>query len=285
MSVPILKHLSQLHASTQKWRTEGAVIGVVPTMGALHEGHLGLVRAARAECDRVIVTLFVNPRQFDNPEDLANYPRTEAADAELLGPHGVDALFVPSPEEIYPPGHATTVSVGDISAPLEGLHRPGHFDGVATVVTMLLNLTRADRAYFGEKDWQQLMVIRRLVEDLRLPVAIIPCPSVRTSEGLALSSRNRRLSPDALGRAVALPAALFDAAACIATGKPVAETLNLARTRITDAGFSSIEYLELRDAKSLQAPCPGQAARLLAAAWLEDVRLIDNVAVELPPGD
>lgn len=283
MIAPILRSLPELRALTRQWQAEGAVIGAVPTMGALHEGHLGLVRAARDECDRVIVTLFVNPRQFDRPEDLANYPRTEAADAELLGPFGIDALFVPDPDEIYPPDHATTVSVGGVSSLLEGLHRPGHFDGVATIVTMLLNMTRADRAYFGEKDWQQLMVVRRLVEDLKLPVTIVPCPSVRTAEGLALSSRNRRLSADALRRAPELPAALFAAAARIERGGDVPTALSDAAGRIGAAGFSSIEYLELRDATTLQAPRAGQPARLLVAAWLDGVRLIDNVAVILPP--
>ena len=206
--VPIIRGAGELAALIGDWRAEGATIGVVPTMGALHEGHLSLVRAAQGECDRVIVTLFVNPRQFNNPEDFAKYPRTEDADAAILAPLEVDALFVPDAAEVYPPGHATVVSVGGIGTLLEGAHRPGHFDGVATVVALLLNLTRADRAYFGEKDWQQLQVVRQMVADLRMPVRIVACPSVRAEDGVALSSRNQRLSPDARRRAAAIPQAL-----------------------------------------------------------------------------
>lgn len=218
MSAPIIRSPADLDALTSAWRAAGEVIGVVPTMGALHDGHLSLVARARAECDRVIVTLFVNPRQFNSPEDFAKYPRTEEADALILAPHRVDALFVPSGEAVYPPGHATTVSVGGVSGPLEGAHRPGHFDGVATVVTILLNMTRADRAYFGEKDWQQLQVVQRLVADLHLPVRIVPCASVRAVDGLALSSRNQRLSARGRAQAARLPELLFDLAGRLESG-------------------------------------------------------------------
>lgn len=279
--VPIIRGAGALAALIGDWRAEGATIGVVPTMGALHEGHLSLVRAAQGECDRVIVTLFVNPRQFNNPEDFAKYPRTEDADAAILAPLAVDALFVPDAAEVYPPGHATVVSVGGIGTLLEGAHRPGHFDGVATVVALLLNLTRADRAYFGEKDWQQLQVVRQMVADLRMPVRIVACPSVRAEDGVALSSRNQRLSPDARRRAAAIPQALTAARRGIEGGAALAPVLDEARARLRDAGLGPLDYLELRDAQTLDAPRPGHEARLLVAVWLDGVRLIDNVPVRL----
>ena len=279
--VPIIRGAGELAALIGDWRAEGATIGVVPTMGALHEGHLSLVRAAQGECDRVIVTLFVNPRQFNNPEDFAKYPRTEDADAAILAPLEVDALFVPDAAEVYPPGHATVVSVGGIGTLLEGAHRPGHFDGVATVVALLLNLTRADRAYFGEKDWQQLQVVRQMVADLRMPVRIVACPSVRAEDGVALSSRNQRLSPDARRRAAAIPQALAAAARAIEGGAAPEPVLEDARATLRDAGLGPLDYLELRDALSLAEPRPGEEARLLVAVWLDGVRLIDNVPVRL----
>lgn len=279
--VPIIRGAGELAALIGDWRAEGATIGVVPTMGALHEGHLSLVRAAQGECDRVIVTLFVNPRQFNNPEDFAKYPRTEDADAAILAPLAVDALFVPDAAEVYPPGHATVVSVGGIGTLLEGAHRPGHFDGVATVVALLLNLTRADRAYFGEKDWQQLQVVRQMVADLRMPVRIVACPSVRAEDGVALSSRNQRLSPDARRRAAAIPQALTAAARAIESGAAPEPVLEDARATLRDAGLGPLDYLELRDALSLAEPRPGEEARLLVAVWLDGVRLIDNVPVRL----
>lgn len=279
--VPIIRGAGELAALIGDWRAEGATIGVVPTMGALHEGHLSLVRAAQGECDRVIVTLFVNPRQFNNPEDFAKYPRTEDADAAILAPLAVDALFVPDAAEVYPPGHATVVSVGGIGTLLEGAHRPGHFDGVATVVALLLNLTRADRAYFGEKDWQQLQVVRQMVADLRMPVCIVACPSVRAEDGVALSSRNQRLSPDARRRAAAIPQALTAAARAIEGGAAPEPVLEDARATLRDAGLGPLDYLELRDALSLAEPRPGHEARLLVAVWLDGVRLIDNVPVRL----
>lgn len=278
----IVRSLAELRDLTRDWRAAGATIGVVPTMGALHDGHLSLVRAAQAECDRVIVTLFVNPRQFNNPEDFAKYPRTEDADAAILSPLGADVLFVPDAAEVYPPGHATTISVSGVSEPLEGAHRPGHFDGVATVVALLFNMTRADRAYFGEKDWQQLQVVRRMVADLHLPIQIVPCPAIRAADGLALSSRNQRLSPDARARAALLPAVLLDTTARIEAGGTISPTLAGATVKLVEAGLSPVEYLELCDAESLGEAQPGRPARLLVAAWLDGVRLIDNVAVTLP---
>lgn len=257
-------------------------MAVVPTMGALHEGHLSLVRAAKAVCERVIVTIFVNPRQFNSPEDYAKYPRTEEADAALLAPYGVDVVFVPEAEEMYPPGFATTVSITGITEPLEGAHRPGHFDGVATVVTKLLTMTGADRAFFGEKDWQQLLLVRRLVADLNLPVEIVGCPTVREEDALALSSRNLRLSADERRMAAALPEALAAAILAIENGAPAAPALEDARSRLAAAGFERVEYLDLRDAETLSSARPGIPARLLVAAWAGNVRLIDNMPVTLP---
>ncbi|MFC3569791.1 pantoate--beta-alanine ligase [Paracoccus simplex] len=282
MNTPIVRPLAELRDKVRDWKCRGETIGVVPTMGALHEGHLSLVRAAKAACDRVIVTLFVNPRQFNNAEDFAKYPRTEHADAALLGPLGVDLLFVPDGNEVYPPEHATVISVSGVTGPLEGAHRPGHFDGVATVVTLLFNMTQADRAFFGEKDWQQLQLVRRLALDLKLPIEIVPCPCVRAPDGLALSSRNQRLTPEGRSRAAALPRTLFDAARRIEAGEPAAGTLTAARAELEAAGIGPVEYLELRDGETLQAPQRGRPARLLVAAWLDGVRLIDNVAVVLP---
>lgn len=260
----------------------GASIGVVPTMGALHAGHLSLVRAAKASCSRVIITLFVNPRQFDNPDDLAAYPRTETIDAQKLAPLGVDLLYVPDAEQIYPPGFATTVSVAHISEVLCGAFRPGHFEGVATVVTKLLLQTGADRAFFGEKDFQQLRLVTRLVRDLDIPTEIVGCQTTREADGLALSSRNARLTPRDRQIAPALADALRKAAAAIASGAPATDGLAAARASILAAGFETVEYLELRRDDDLAPTTDGRSpARVLAAAWLGGVRLIDNIP--LPP--
>ncbi|MBN2906582.1 MAG: pantoate--beta-alanine ligase [Rhodobacteraceae bacterium] len=280
MSAPILRRLADLRAATARWRGAGETVAVVPTMGALHEGHLSLVRAAKAGADRVIVTIFVNPRQFDNPDDLARYPRTEQSDAQKLAPFGVDAIYVPDPDQVYPAGFATTVSVTGVSAGLCGAHRPGHFDGVATVVAKLFLQTGAELAYFGEKDFQQLMVVRTLARDLDIAVRIIGCPTVREADGLALSSRNVRLPEQARAAAPALYAALSGAAAAIRAGAGIEGALATARAQILAGGYDSVEYLELRAAATL-APLAvlGEPARLLAAAHLGDVRLIDNVPV------
>jgi pantoate--beta-alanine ligase len=260
MALAIERRRDGLRATVAGWRREGASVGVVPTMGALHQGHLSLVRRAKAEADRVVVTLFVNPRQFNNPDDLAAYPRTEAADAAALAPLGVDLLYVPDDEQIYPPGFDTSIGVGGVEVGLEDAFRPGHFEGVATVVAKLLLQTAADRGFFGEKDFQQLMLVRKLVRDLDIPCAIVGCPTVREPDGLALSSRNLRLS--AADRAAA----------------PAAETLAAARARVLAAGFESVEYLELRrEADLAPAADAAETVRLLAAAWLGGVRLIDNV--------
>jgi pantoate--beta-alanine ligase len=278
MALAIERRRDGLRATVAGWRREGASVGVVPTMGALHQGHLSLVRRAKAEADRVVVTLFVNPRQFNNPDDLAAYPRTEAADAAALAPLGVDLLYVPDDEQIYPPGFDTSIGVGGVEVGLEDAFRPGHFEGVATVVAKLLLQTAADRGFFGEKDFQQLMLVRKLVRDLDIPCAIVGCPTVRERDGLALSSRNLRLSAADRAAAPALAAALAEAAAAVAAGAPAAETLAAARARVLAAGFESVEYLELRrEADLAPAADAAETVRLLAAAWLGGVRLIDNV--------
>jgi pantoate--beta-alanine ligase len=275
-----IRDLAALRARVRDWKSAGEVVGVVPTMGALHPGHLSLVAAARAACDRVIVTLFVNPKQFNSPEDLAKYPRTEESDAAMLAPHGVDVLFAPDAASVYPPGFATKVTVERLAEVLCGAHRPGHFDGVATVVPKLLLMTGADNAFFGEKDWQQLQIVRRLVTDLNIPVKITGCPTIREADGLAMSSRNARLSKADRQNAPALHRAMLQAAKAIAGGTDTSTALEAARTTILKSGFSEVEYLEVRDAGSLAGELsPGQAARLFAAAWISGVRLIDNIPV------
>ena len=272
--------MADLRPVVRGWKAAGAVVGVVPTMGALHDGHLALARAAKAECDRVIVTIFVNPRQFNNPDDLLKYPRSEAADAALLASVGVDAIFAPQPDEVYPPGFATSVSVAGVAGPLEGALRPGHFEAVATVVTKLFGMTLADRGYFGQKDWQQLRVVNRLVRDLNLPVWIVGCETIREADGLAMSSRNARLDPAARRVAPGLYAAMTGAGVAIRGGADPAGALAACREKVLAAGFDSVEYIELRDAASLDSAIGlGRPLRLLAATWLGGVRLIDNIAV------
>ncbi len=280
MIAPILRTKADMRAAVSGWKAAGETVAVVPTMGALHQGHLSLVRAAKAECDRVIVTIFVNPKQFNNPEDLENYPRTEEDDAQKLGPFDVDAIYVPDGAQMYPDGFATNVSVSGVSEGLCGAHRPGHFDGVATVVTKLFLQSLADRAYFGEKDYQQLMLVTRLARDLDIPITIVGCPTIREEDGLALSSRNLLLSDRARVKAPALNAAMERAAERIVDGAPVDEALADASAEILAAGFNDVEYIELRSAATLTPLVNlSEPARLLAAASLAGVRLIDNIAV------
>ena len=280
MTPPVLRTAAGMRALALGWRRAGETVGVVPTMGALHEGHASLVRAAKAGCRRVVVTVFVNPAQFDSAEDLDRYPRTEAADLRLLAPLAVDAVFAPPPAEVYPEGFATSVRVGGLAERLEGRHRPGHFDGVATVVTKLFGITAAEKAYFGEKDWQQLQVVRRLEADLNLGVEIVGCPTEREADGLARSSRNVRLSPEARRVAAALPRVMAAVAAAIRAGMAVQAALAVGRRDLEQAGFERLDYLELCDARTLEPldELTGEG-RLLAAAWAGGVRLIDNIAV------
>lgn len=278
--IPILRTVAELRACVRGWKRADETLGVVPTMGALHDGHLSLVQAAQRDCDRVIVTIFVNPKQFNNPDDLAKYPRTETADAALLAPLGVDAVFAPGADQVYPEGFASSVRVTGISERLEGLHRPGHFDGVATVVAKLFGMTLADRAYFGEKDWQQLQVVRRMAADLNIPTEVVACPTIREADGLARSSRNTRLTAEARAVAAALPLEMSAAAQAMRAGRPVPQALAAATAGLLAAGFERVDYMDLCDAETLlwidRVDGP---ARLLAAAWVGGVRLIDNIAV------
>ncbi|MBV0892595.1 pantoate--beta-alanine ligase [Paracoccus sp. Z118] len=285
MSVPIVHTVADLRAAVAGWRAEGATVAVVPTMGALHDGHLSLVRAALARADRVIVTLFVNPRQFNSAADLAAYPRTEREDAAKLGAVAAHLLYAPTPEAMYPPGFATTVSVQGQTQGLCDAHRPGHFDGVATVVTKLFLQTGADLAFFGEKDFQQLQVVRRLVRDLDIPTRIVGCETVREADGLALSSRNLRLSAAERAIAPKLAEVLFRAARELSAGAAPGPLLAAGRDAILAAGFREVEYLEFRAEDDL-APvvAPDQPARLLAAVWLGETRLIDNVGIPARAG-
>ncbi|WP_296423005.1 pantoate--beta-alanine ligase [Yoonia sp.] len=280
MIAPIERTLAGLRAQTARWRKAGETIGVVPTMGALHQGHLSLARAARAACDRVIVTIFVNPRQFNNPDDLENYPRTEVDDARKLETTGVDLIYVPEPDQIYPGGFATNVSVHGLTDMLCGAHRPGHFDGVATVVSKLFLQTGADQAFFGEKDYQQLQIVRRVAADLDIPVAIVGCPTIREEDGLAMSSRNLLLSDRSRVYAPVLAEVMGDMRDQLLAGAAMAAIVGDAQARLLAAGFHTIDYLELRDGADLSLldrTTPG--ARLFAAAWLAGVRLIDNIAI------
>jgi pantoate--beta-alanine ligase len=278
--IPIYRTVDELRSAARAWRAAGEVIGVVPTMGALHDGHLSLARRARAECARVITTIFVNPMQFNNPDDLKKYPRTEAADAALLATVPVDAIFAPQPEEVYPEGFGSVVSVSGVSEPLEGKMRPGHFDGVATVVTKLFGMTLADRGYFGQKDWQQLQVVLKLVRDLNLAVEIVGCETIREADGLAMSSRNVRLTATGRLRAPVLHAAISAAAEDIRRGQPDRMAIREAAEKMRSAGFERVEYIELRDAATLMpSDDPHRPRRMLAAAWIDGVRLIDNIPV------
>ncbi|OCX61095.1 pantoate--beta-alanine ligase [Thioclava sp. SK-1] len=276
----VIRNSAELREKVAGWKRSGMLVGVVPTMGALHEGHMSLVAQARAQSDRVIVTIFVNPMQFNNPDDLTKYPRNEAKDVALLDQAGVDVLFAPGVEEVYPTGFATTVSITGVSEPMEGAHRPGHFDGVATVVSKLFGMTQAGRAFFGEKDWQQLQVVRRLVDDLNIPVKIIGCPTIREEDGLAMSSRNVRLTAQERQIAPQMHHILQQAATQLRGGALASDALTSARAAFLAAGFHDVEYLELASVEGLRLlPAANEPARLLVAAWLGDVRLIDNIAV------
>jgi pantoate--beta-alanine ligase len=258
----------------------GGTLALVPTMGALHAGHIALIEQAKARADTVAATIFVNPMQFGANEDFGRYPRQEEQDSRLLSEHGCDLLWIPSTEDIYPAGFATTVSVSGVSERWEGEARPGHFDGVATVVAKLLLSVRPDLALFGEKDFQQLAVIRRMAADLNLAVEIVGVPTVREPDGLALSSRNSFLSADERRRAVALPNALNAARDAILSGRSVPAALQRGKQSLIDAGFLRIDYLALVDAATLRPlDQPEGEMRLIAAAVIGTTRLIDNLAV------
>jgi pantoate--beta-alanine ligase len=282
----VVRTTAELRMTLAPSRRAGRTIALVPTMGALHAGHLSLIERARRQCDVVVVSLFVNPSQFEERADLDRYPRDEARDRGLAGEAGADILFVPSIEEVYPAGFATSVEVFGLTDRLEGEMRGiSHFRGVTTVVTKLLNMVGPDVADFGQKDAQQAIVIRRLTTDLNLPVAIETCPTVREHDGLALSSRNARLSPDERGRAVALYRGLDAARAAAAAGERSAAVLvERARGAMAELGVQA-EYLELVDPATLERVASLREPALLAvAARVGETRLIDNLTIEPPPG-
>ncbi len=278
----IVRSIAEVRAAVRDARMTGRTIGLVPTMGALHDGHLSLVRAAREGDDLVVVSLFVNPTQFAANEDLGAYPRTEERDAELARAAGADILFAPSVDQIYPDGFSTRIHVSGITEVMCGAHRgPGHFDGVATVVTKLFQIVTPDAAYFGQKDAQQVLVIRRLVRDLDMPVRIVACPIVREPDGLAMSSRNAYLDPASRQRATALSRALDAAEATVASGETSADAVLAAARAVLVAAGIEPEYLELRSPDDLAAlDRVGDAALLAVAAQVGPARLIDNRILE-----
>lgn len=280
-----ISELYELRSAVSTLRQGGKTLALVPTMGALHDGHLTLVREAKRQATHVAVSIFVNPRQFGPNEDLDAYPRRLAADAALLEAEGVAVLWAPTVPVMYPAGYATNISVSGVSEVLCGADRPGHFDGVATVVCKLFNQVRPDIALFGEKDWQQLAVIRRMACDLDLVrphvSRIIGVPTVREADGLAMSSRNQYLSAQERQQAARLNVAMRTAIAAMEAGGPVAEALAGLRGEILEAGFLSVDYADLRDAETLEdvARLEGRPARLLVAARIGKARLIDNMPV------
>ena len=280
--LPIARTIADLRQTVSGWRRQGFTVGFVPTMGALHEGHLTLVREAGQRADRVVASVFVNPTQFAAHEDLGAYPRQPARDAELLAGAGCALMYAPSVEEMYPADATTTVSVGAPAEGLEGACRPQMFGGVALVVAKLLNQVQPDVALFGEKDFQQLIVIRRMVRDLDIPVEIVGLPTIRDGHGLALSSRNAYLAPEELEVARRLNGVLAEAGVRAASGGPLPAVEDEAREALLRAGFSHVDYVAVRRADDLAAFEGGTVdgpARVLAAAWIGKTRLIDNMAV------
>ncbi len=280
-----VRTIDELRAAVRAWRREDpdAAIGLVPTMGALHEGHLSLVGHALSHARLVIATIFVNPTQFGPGEDLASYPRDEARDAAMLEEAGCDLLFAPAPGEVYPPGFATEVRVRGLTDVLCGAHRQGHFDGVTQVVSKLLNQAQADVAVFGEKDWQQLAVIRRMTRDLDIPTRILGAPTQREPDGLAMSSRNRYLDAEQRQVAANLNRVLAAAGESAAAGADPREAEASAVSALIAAGFDRVDYVEIRDGETLeQVSVPDGRSRIFGAARLGRARLIDNMALPRP---
>jgi pantoate--beta-alanine ligase len=280
--VQTIRAVEELKGAVNALRASGKTIAFVPTMGALHAGHLSLVEEGKSRADAVVASIFVNPRQFGEGEDFGRYPRQEEADAAMLCEADCDLLWLPGVEDVYPRDFATGIHVSGVSERWEGTARPGHFDGVATVVARLLLAVRPDIAVFGEKDFQQLAVIRRMTDDLGLGVEIIGAPTMRDADGLALSSRNAYLSADERQRALALPQALERARSAMSSGAAVEDALARARRAVESAGFA-IDYVALVDERTLEPidELRGEA-RLIAAARIGSTRLIDNLAVEKP---
>jgi pantoate--beta-alanine ligase len=279
----IVRTVADLRAQVAAWKAAGERVALIPTMGALHEGHLSLIELGQAHARRTVASVFVNPKQFAPHEDFDSYPRGEARDAELLASVRCDLMFAPNVDEMYAPGFSTTVNLTGVSEPLEGAARPQFFGGVATVVTKLLIQAQADVAIFGEKDYQQLQVIRRVVKDLDLPVEIVGAPTSRAEDGLALSSRNAYLSPEERAAAVALPNAMKAAAQAVASGGRIDDAEAQAKAALIAAGFRQVDYVDIREASDLSRLGPGPIGdaqgRILVAAWLGKTRLIDNMAV------
>lgn len=280
-SIPCLTTIAEVRTALDAARELGASVGMVPTMGALHEGHLSLIRAAKAESDVVVVSIFVNPTQFGPNEDLKKYPRELERDRELCEEAGADLIFSPAPEEMYPGGYSTWVDVEGLTDGLCGRSRPGHFRGVCTVVSKLFNICQPYQAYFGEKDAQQLAVIERMTRDLDMRVRIVPCPTVREADGLAMSSRNRRLTAEARVQAPVLYRALTVAKALVEAGERDANTLDRAiRSVLAEAPLGEIDYVEIVGAGDLRAVSVLEGVCLIAVAVkFGDVRLIDNIRV------
>ena len=281
---PILRTVAELRDRVAQWRREGVRVGLIPTMGALHEGHLTLVRRALEAGERAVVSIFVNPTQFGPNEDFGAYPRREAEDVAKLAAIGAHLVWAPTVDEMYPAGFATHVAVGGLTDGLDGPVRPGHFQGVASVVTKLLLQVLPDRAYFGEKDYQQLQVVRRMVRDLNIPTEIVGVPTVREADGLALSSRNVYLSAEERQTAALLPVVIRETAAAARAGsRPFAELLDAAKARLAAAGFGPIDYVAICDAERLEpVDSLARPARLFVAARLGRTRLIDNIPIEAP---
>ncbi|ADG11262.1 pantoate--beta-alanine ligase [Caulobacter segnis] len=279
----IVRTVAQMREHVRAWKAAGQRVALVPTMGALHEGHLTLIRLAQENADRVIASVFVNPKQFAPHEDFDAYPRGEAVDAEKLASVGCDLMFAPNASEMYAPGFSTLITVSGVSEPLEGAARPQFFGGVATVVAKLFIQSQADVAVFGEKDYQQLQVVKRMARDLDIPIEIIGAPTARAEDGLALSSRNAYLSAEERAAAVALPDAMKAAAQAVAAGSRVDEAEAIAVEALKAAGFRQVDYVEVREASDLSRLGPGPIGeaegRILVAAWLGGTRLIDNMAV------
>ena len=279
-TLPVVRTVEDLRAQVGAWHRNGETVALVPTMGALHDGHLALVRRARELADHVVASVFVNPTQFAPHEDFDRYPRDEAGDSAKLASAGCDLLYAPTVRGMYPEGFATAITVGGPAEGLCGTFRPQMFGGVALVVTKLFLQAQPDVAVFGEKDYQQLMVIRRFARDLDIPVRVEGLPTVREADGLAMSSRNAYLSADERARAPELNRALVEAAEALSAGGDSGAILEAARARILAAGFGTIDYVELRDAETLEPiRRVERPARLLAAAWMGKARLIDNVPV------
>jgi pantoate--beta-alanine ligase len=282
-TLKIVRTVADLRDQVAVWKAAGERVALIPTMGALHEGHLSLIQLGQVQARRTVASVFVNPKQFAPHEDFDSYPRGEARDAELLAEIGCDLMFAPDVSEMYAPGFSTTVNLTGVSEPLEGAARPQFFGGVATVVTKLLLQSQADVAIFGEKDYQQLQVIKRVVRDLDIPVEIVGAPTARAEDGLALSSRNAYLSAEERAAAVALPRAIKAAAEAVAAGGRIDEAEETAKTAILAAGFRQVDYVDIREAGDLSRLGPGPIGqadgRILVAAWLGRTRLIDNMAV------